>query len=175
MDDLNVEFLESYKRLEKLCKDIYESEKGVTSYIENMNEFLSFESRSITGWDDDLRKLKELRKIRNRLSHEEGTMHCGLCHEDDIEWLDNFKSRILKQDDPISRLEFYRRRKMNNDFENFQMDPIVGNSSDGNSFGKDMQNNESSFASRLVALISLVLVILATSLIIIVMMWMLSD
>jgi len=110
MDNLNIEFLEAYKRLERLCNDIYETEKGVTSYIDNMKEIPSAESRFVVNWQNDLNVLMNLRRTRNLLTHEEGTMNRQMCDAADVRWLNDFKERILKQDDPISRLHLYRRR-----------------------------------------------------------------
>ena len=31
-------FMESYKRLDKICKEMYEVDKGVTAYIDDMEE-----------------------------------------------------------------------------------------------------------------------------------------
>lgn len=36
MTQLNDEFMEAYKQLDKICKEMYENEKGVTTYIDEM-------------------------------------------------------------------------------------------------------------------------------------------
>ena len=38
MTNLNNDFMESYKHLDKICKEIFNSEKGVTTYIDTMKE-----------------------------------------------------------------------------------------------------------------------------------------
>ena len=49
-------FLESYKRLDNLCKDMFRSEKGVTTYIELMEQNRN-KGKSIPMWDSEYRKL----------------------------------------------------------------------------------------------------------------------
>lgn len=39
MTNLNNDFMESYKHLDKICKEIFNSEKGVTTYIGPMSRF----------------------------------------------------------------------------------------------------------------------------------------
>jgi len=99
---LNNLFLEEYKKLDKLCREMYSSEKGVTAYIDDMKSILSYESRNIPNWDVDLKKLIELRHIRNQLSHEVGTFNSAMCSQADIYWLRDFYNRIMSQDDPLS-------------------------------------------------------------------------
>ena len=38
MSQINDEFMEAYKRIDKFCKDAFGTEKGVTSYIDEMRE-----------------------------------------------------------------------------------------------------------------------------------------
>lgn len=118
MDYLNQAFLEEYKRLDKLCRDVYLSDKGVTSYIENMRQVSEFERRSIPSWDSDLRHLMTLRHIRNQLTHDVGTLHADMCTVNDIAWLKDFYSRILNVTDPLSLL-----RKEKSHFKE-QMRPV---------------------------------------------------
>ncbi len=89
-------FLQSYKRLDNLCKDILKSEKGVTTYIEyleriNQNQF-----------KDDYYKLKHYRYVRNKIVHENNASEENMCTSSDIEWIENFYNRILNQTDPLA-------------------------------------------------------------------------
>ncbi len=111
MNNLNGAFLEEFKRIDKLCREIYRSEKGVTSYIENMTRISPYESKNIPNWNIDLQRLKELRHLRNRLSHEIGTLDLNMCSQHDIDWIKIFYNRILNQSDPIALL--YKNRKEN--------------------------------------------------------------
>lgn len=114
MNNLNYEFLEEYKRLDKLCREMYLSEKGVTAYIDDMKTVLSYERRSVKNWDADLNKLIELRHVRNQLSHEIGTLKNTMCSQEDVLWLKNFYNRVISQTDPLS---IYNKSKNSSNFE----------------------------------------------------------
>ena len=92
-------FIDSYKRLEKLCSEIYGN--GVKSYIEEMyNNPMG--SRYVTGWDEDLKRLKHYKWVRNQISHEPDCTEENMCEHSDEEWLDNFRSRIMSGSDPLT-------------------------------------------------------------------------
>lgn len=94
-------FLDSYKRLERLCGDIYNREKPISAYINAMLE-RPLGSSIIQGWDDDLKKLKRYRHIRNRIVHEPGCTESNMCNECDVKWIDNFILRVIDQNDPLA-------------------------------------------------------------------------
>lgn len=104
MDHLNIEFLEEYKRLDKLCREIYDSDKGVTSYIEDMKKHSALGMHYVRTWDEDLKALIHIRDLRNKLKHELGTMNYTMCNDADIDLVVNFYARIIKQSDPLSTL-----------------------------------------------------------------------
>ena len=107
MTNLNNDFMESYKHLDKICKEIFNSEKGVTTYIDTMKE-VNDGNRYVPLWNKTLYKLKHYRHIRNNYVHEVGTSQYDICTRDDIEWLNNFYKEIMKTTDPLAR---YRRDK----------------------------------------------------------------
>ena len=94
-------FIYSYKRLEKLCGDIYGTNHGISAYIEEMTE-LSSSALRISGWDDDLKQLKHYRWIRNQIVHEPDCDEDNMCDSTDVAWIDYFYDRIMKQTDPLS-------------------------------------------------------------------------
>ena len=53
-------FIDSYKRLEKLCSEIYNDNHGVSSYIDEMIN-TPIGARYVPGWDEDLKQLKHYR------------------------------------------------------------------------------------------------------------------
>lgn len=71
---LNNEFIEEYKRLDRLCRGIYNSDKGITNYIDDMSSSSGLGAGGVVGWNDDFQNLKRLRHIRNSLTHDVGTM-----------------------------------------------------------------------------------------------------
>ena len=119
MSNLNDVFLEEFKRLDKMCRERYQSEKGVTGYISDMKRTATDKSRSIPNWNADLKELIRLRHLRNQLSHEVGTFHRSMCTQREITWLRSFNHRILKRSDPLALL----RRKANTPKQRQQSHP----------------------------------------------------
>lgn len=99
---LSITFQEEYKRLDKLCKDYLSSEKGVSSYIEQMEATAIQNRRYVLTWDEDYKQLKHVRWVRNKLAHEVGTLNSDFCTEEDLEWVQEFTNRILRGTDPFS-------------------------------------------------------------------------
>ena len=111
MNNINLDLLEEFKRLEKLCNDIYSTKNGVTSYIDDMKNTSEYESINIYNWDNDLKRLIELRHIRNKLAHDTDTFNIEMCTDSDIRWIADFHNRILNQTDPLSMLQKEREQK----------------------------------------------------------------
>ena len=112
MNNLNLIFLEEYKQLDKLCGELYDGQPGVTSYINDMKSLDWNDTRDIPDWKSDLYELKRLRHIRNHLAHTEGAFDEKLCTNDDVNWVKNFRNRILKQTDPLALLQKYYRKNV---------------------------------------------------------------
>lgn len=104
MNNLNLIFLEEYKQLDKLCSELYDGQPGVTSYINDMKSLDWNDTRNIPDWKSDLYELKRLRHIRNHLAHTEGAFDEKLCTNDDVNWVKDFRNRILRQTDPLATL-----------------------------------------------------------------------
>ena len=102
MNPINYTFFEEFKRLSKLCNDMYNSTCGVTNYIDDMLKVPHNKVFNIPSWTNDLMQLKRLRHIRNTLAHETDAFNNPLCTKADIEWIQAFYSRILTQSDPLS-------------------------------------------------------------------------
>ena len=104
MKQTNIDFLEEYKHLDKLCREIYASNTGISNYIEDMKQKSPSGRYVIQDWDLDLRQLIKMRHIRNQLTHDVGTIDSEMCSYSDIEWLSIFQLRLMKQTDPLSLL-----------------------------------------------------------------------
>lgn len=92
--NINIEFFDEYKRLDKLCSDIYgKSSGGVTSYINDMASVSSSDAQKILDWNSTYNKLKSLRHIRNQMAHGEGSFDDYVCSYGDIKWLRDFRIR----------------------------------------------------------------------------------
>ncbi len=99
-------FFDEYKSLDRLCKDILESENGVTEYIERMEK----EERGkmiVADWERDYKKLKSMRYLRNRIAHEDGVKESDVCSPSDTSWVMEFQDRIMAEEDPLTVLYNY--------------------------------------------------------------------
>ena len=95
-------FIDSYKRLEKLCNEIYGDIHGVKAYIEEMNN-TPLGARYVLGWDEDLKRLKHYKWVRNQIWHDLNCTEENMCEPGDAEWLNNFHSRIMSANDPLAQ------------------------------------------------------------------------
>ena len=112
MDNLNYDFFEEFKHLDKLCKEIYNDQYGVTHYIDDMKAVSKANYRYIPNWENDLEQLIRLRHIRNNLAHAEDAFNEEECKKKDIDWIREFYERILNQSDPMAIL--YQNTKVKN-------------------------------------------------------------
>ncbi len=94
-------FIDSYKHLEKLCGEVLNDDRRVSAYIDEMLN-KPYGSYLVKGWDDDLKKLKHYRWVRNKIAHEPDCTEQNMCEPNDYRWLDNFYSRIMNGTDPLS-------------------------------------------------------------------------
>lgn len=113
MDNLNYVFFEEYKRVDKLCREMYGDDNGVTNYINDMKAVSFIEYININNWKNDLEQLIRLRHIRNHLAHTEGAFGEKNCTQMDIDWIKNFHRRIMEQSDPMAILNLKNRNSNN--------------------------------------------------------------
>jgi len=74
-------FMDSYKRLEKLCGDVLNDDRRVSAYIDAMLSTPHAEY-FVVGWNEDLRKLKHYRWIRNQIAHNPDFSEDACTYED---------------------------------------------------------------------------------------------
>ena len=55
MDAIQIEFLEEYKYVDAICRDMLGAEKGVTAYIEQLDETPVTVRYWITEWNNEYR------------------------------------------------------------------------------------------------------------------------
>lgn len=77
MTKLEIEFLEEYKRLDKLCQDMLSSLSGVSEYINRMESFYKDGSYYIDDWNESYKTLKHLRWLRNKIVHNIDESDCS--------------------------------------------------------------------------------------------------
>lgn len=103
-------FMYSYKRLEKLCREIMNDDKAVKAYIDEMDNIRDG-AYYVNGWQRDLKQLKHYNWIRNKISHDPECSEENLCRPNDEDWLNEFHHRIMIQTDPIA---LYRKATQTN-------------------------------------------------------------
>ena len=103
MRDLNIDFVDLYKRVDRFLRDAYDSSEGVSEYLRRMEENSSRGRQYVTSWEADYRQLKRLRWVRNQLSHEVG-YDSDLCEAEDYRWLEEFHNRLYDTADPLAVL-----------------------------------------------------------------------
>lgn len=92
-------FMQSYKRLDNLCKDI--NGIGVTGYINDMVQSANG-SFHVPNWESDFQNLKHYRHIRNQIAHDNFASEETLCSPEDTLWVEDFYQRILTETDPLA-------------------------------------------------------------------------
>ena len=90
-----MKFLDSYKRLEQLCNDMFDDKHGISIYIDKLSK--------IDNKNNDLKKLKHCRYLRNKIVHEPNCAEENMCKSEDIKFLNDFYKRIKNHTDPLSR------------------------------------------------------------------------
>ena len=96
-----MEFIEAYKRLEKLCGEILNDDRRISAYIDeliNTPQGAYF----VSGWDEDLKQLKHYRRVRNQIVHDPSCSEENMCNDDDVQWIVDFYARIMNQTDPLA-------------------------------------------------------------------------
>lgn len=99
MNSIESELFDEFKYVDKICREMFNAEKGVGAYLEQMEMTPMSLSCRISGWDNDYKQLKHIRWIRNQLAHETGYVECTAA---DVNWLKDFHHRLLNQQDPLA-------------------------------------------------------------------------
>ena len=88
-------FINSYKRLEQLCNDMFNDKHGISIYIDKLSK--------IDDKDKDLKKLKHCRYFRNKIVHEPNCTEDNMCKPEDVKFLNDFYKKIKNHEDPLSK------------------------------------------------------------------------
>lgn len=100
MDAIQIELLEEYKYVDSICRDMLDTEKGVTAYIEQLDETPMTVRYWITEWNDEYRQLKHIRWLRNQIAHSTENVECT---QSDLDWLKGVHNRLLTQQDLLAK------------------------------------------------------------------------
>ena len=107
-ENTNIIFFDEYKKLDKLCSEMYgKNSGGVTCYLNDMIAVPVMQRNRIPEWNQTYDRLRELRHIRNQMAHGEGSFEDYPCSEEDVLWLFEFRSKIMNISDPLA---VYRRQ-----------------------------------------------------------------
>lgn len=102
-------FFEEYKRLDRLCGDMYRRQNGVSAYIADMEENAAAGQFQILNWNDDYKMLKHVRWIRTKIAHEPDNNRFS--EAADTAFLQDFHNRVLSQRDPLAALRKVKEEK----------------------------------------------------------------
>lgn len=106
MNSIEAELFDEYKYVDKICREMYNAEKGVNIYIEQMEAAPMSMQYRVAGWYDDYKQLKHIRWVRNQIAHSTGYVECA---QADVVWLRNFHDRLLNRTDPLAMVEQIKR------------------------------------------------------------------
>lgn len=110
MRAIEIEFLETYKETDSLCKEVFNCERGISDYIGKMSDLYNEGNAHIEGWKEELSTLKRLRRLRNKIAHESGKSECN---NNDLQDLKKFRNKLKKRTDVLSQLKTRKQKKGN--------------------------------------------------------------
>ena len=96
------DFFESYKKLDRLCSDLYTEKNGISAYIADMETKTSMGHLLVQSWDSDYKNLKHVRWVRNQIAHESDMLQVS--ETTDLSFVQDFYDRILSEEDPLTLL-----------------------------------------------------------------------
>ena len=126
MTKVEIEFLEEYKRLDRLCQDMLSTLQGVSEYINRMELLFEQGEEFVDEWTINYKMLKHLRWLRNRIVHSVEETECSL---KEIEMITNFYHQILIQQDPLALLYKINQKIYKNKTTNQEKNKNIYNSS----------------------------------------------
>ncbi len=101
MRNIEMKFLDEYKRVDNICADMYSCKNGISAYLAQMDDTPDEDRLLVPSWDDDYKALRRLRWLRNYITHEAKSSDCD---EADLNNIISFHERILRQEDSLSLL-----------------------------------------------------------------------
>lgn len=109
MTNQDNEFFETYKRFNNFLDDAYGSNKGVQSYLDEMefNQYLGV--RLVPNWNSFAKNIKDLRHKRNQLAHD--NFYGQLTTEVDIQSINYILDSLFNSTDPLTLLRKEKEQK----------------------------------------------------------------
>mgnify|MGYP003342357319 CR=1 FL=1 len=120
-------FFEEYKRLNKLCSEIFSCQNGVSEYISQMEIDWNDGYKYVSSWNEDFKNLKHVRWVRNKIAHDYNDTQ--ISNASDLAYAKFFYERIFSGTDPLSLLRkavenTERKKKKEIEYE-VQSQPVV--------------------------------------------------
>lgn len=98
----NARFMDEYNKLDNFMEKQFNSEKGVSDYIDRMYNTPDRLKKKAKSFDEDLKSLKHLRWMRNQLAHGDVTMNDDFAKDSDIDDIIAFYNKVVSKKDPLS-------------------------------------------------------------------------
>lgn len=146
-------FMDSYKHLEKLCNEIFGTDtRGISTYIEEMERSTNG-NFYVENWNEDYKKLKHYRYLRNKISHDPDCTEENMCTAKDTQWIQNFHSRIMNQTDPLALYFNHTRKKVVSPQNELKTTPYNNHKWSNYEYNKKSSNNSTYLSIFMFALI----------------------
>ena len=101
MLEIEERLFDEYKRVDRICCDMFSEQQGISRYIAEMEKNSFYGPSAVPSWNRDYRCLKRMRWLRNQIAHETSAADCGV---EDATWLEEFHIRLLDRRDPLAQL-----------------------------------------------------------------------
>lgn len=105
MDHFNYQFFEEFTKLDKTCVSVYQVEGGTLGYLEEMRSVSGICVDIIPHWMEDLEQLHRYRTVYQALSQSASAFRECLCQQEDVDWICDFRKRIMAREDPLALLQ----------------------------------------------------------------------
>lgn len=158
MQELDDKFFKEYKRLDKLCSEILSCQNGVSEYILQMERTSSGQYK-IPSWNEDYKKLKHLRWVRNQIAHD--TSSYMISEETDLLEVIDFYNRIMNQNDPLAQLRKVEELSRNQTYPKRQYHSIYSKSENKAAFSSGQTNKKKQRGGNTAIIMGLIMLMLA--------------
>ena len=111
LNNINILFLEAYKALDETCRRSFGSKSGVTEYLIRMENIPSPVKDASPGFRECFSSLSRCRGIRNKLSHQTGSLDWIMCRMEDVQWMKNLTRSLSSHSDPLTAASRLRKKR----------------------------------------------------------------
>lgn len=105
MDNYNYQFFEEFTQLDKTCVSVYQAEGGTLGYLAQMRSVSGSYADIVPRWTADLEQLHRYRTIYLALAQSADAFEKCLCSREDVQWLQEFRNKIMDRKDPLALLQ----------------------------------------------------------------------